>query len=81
MDIESPRSEAETVAETPTETPTETTESFGEMLAEFEHSHKKDPGQKQLEGTVLSLSVDSVFVDIGYKVEGVLPRSAFPNNA
>lgn len=73
MDTENPPSTAETSPET--------TESFGEMLAEFEHSHKKEPGQKQLEGTVLSLSADSVFVDIGYKVEGVLPRSAFPNNA
>jgi len=81
MDTESTRSEAETAAEAPSETPTETSESFGEMLAEFEHSHKKEPGQRQLEGTVLSLSADSVFVDIGYKVEGVLPRSAFPNNA
>jgi small subunit ribosomal protein S1 len=68
-------------AETPTEATTDSSESFGEMLAEFEHSHKKEAGQKQLEGTVLSLSADSVYVDIGYKVEGVLPRSAFPNNA
>ncbi|MFZ0631641.1 MAG: 30S ribosomal protein S1 [Acidobacteriaceae bacterium] len=68
-------------AETSTEAATESTESFSELLAEFEHSHKKEAGQKQIEGTVLSLSVDSVFVDIGYKVEGVLPRSAFPNNA
>jgi small subunit ribosomal protein S1 len=70
-----------TSAETSATTPSESTESFGELLAEFEHSHKKAPGQKQLEGTVLSFSAESVFVDIGYKVEGVLPRSAFPNNA
>ncbi|HZZ40168.1 MAG TPA: 30S ribosomal protein S1 [Acidobacteriaceae bacterium] len=77
MDTESTPSPAETS----TETTPESAESFGELLAEFEHSHKKEAGQKQLEGTVLSLSADSVFVDIGYKVEGVLPRSAFPNNA
>ncbi len=77
MDTENPSS----AAETSTETTPESNESFGELLAEFEHSHRKEPGQKQLEGTVLSLSADSVFVDIGYKVEGVLPRSAFPNNA
>ena len=77
MDTESTPSTAETSAENTTDS----RESFGELLAEFEHSHKKEAGQKQLEGTVLSLSADSVFVDIGYKVEGVLPRSALPNNA
>jgi small subunit ribosomal protein S1 len=34
-----------------------------------------------LQGTVVSLSADQVFLDIGYKTEGVLPRSSFPNNA
>jgi small subunit ribosomal protein S1 len=34
-----------------------------------------------LQGTVVSLSADQVFLDIGYKTEGVLPRSAFDNNA
>ena len=36
---------------------------------------------KQIEGTIVSLSAEQVFVDIGYKTEGVLPLSAFPNNA
>ena len=27
------------------------------------------------------LSAEQVFVDIGYKTEGVLPRTAFDNNA
>jgi small subunit ribosomal protein S1 len=35
----------------------------------------------QLQGVVVSLSADQVFLDIGYKTEGVLPRSAFDNNA
>ncbi len=39
------------------------------------------PAPRQLEGTVVSLSADQVFLDIGYKTEGVLPRSAFENNA
>ena len=30
---------------------------------------------------VVSLSAEQVFLDIGYKTEGVLPRSAFENNA
>jgi len=61
----------------------EPAEDFGELLKAFEksHSHKGQPGQKQLQGTVISLSADQVFLDIGYKTEGVLPRSAFDNNA
>ena len=61
----------------------EPTESFADLLRDFErsHSHKGEPGAKQLQGTVVSLSADQVFLDIGYKTEGVLPRSAFENNA
>ena len=52
-------------------------------FSDFErsHSHKAEPGQRQLQGVVVSLSADQVFLDIGYKTEGVLPRSAFESNA
>jgi small subunit ribosomal protein S1 len=61
----------------------EPVESFADMLSAFErtHTHKSEPGAKQLQGTVISLSADQVFLDIGYKTEGVLPRSAFEKNA
>jgi len=61
----------------------EPVEDFGALLKAFEksHSHQAPAGQKQLQGTVVSLSGDQVFLDIGYKTEGVLPRSAFDNNA
>jgi small subunit ribosomal protein S1 len=61
----------------------EPTESFADLLRDFErsHSHKSEPGARQLQGTVISLSADQVFLDIGYKTEGVLPRTAFENNA
>ncbi len=59
----------------------EPTESFADMLSAFERSHTHRAATKQLEGTVVSLSVDQVFLDIGYKTEGVLPRSVFENNA
>jgi small subunit ribosomal protein S1 len=61
----------------------EPVENFADLLREFErsHSHKSEPGAKQLQGTVISISADQVFLDIGYKTEGVLPRSAFENNA
>jgi small subunit ribosomal protein S1 len=61
----------------------ESEESFADLLSAFEksHTHKAAPGARQLEGTVVSLSADQIFLDIGYKTEGVLPRSAFPLNA
>jgi small subunit ribosomal protein S1 len=55
--------------------------SFGEMLSQFEQSHRPEPGAKQLEGTVVSVSADAVYLDIGYKTEGVLARTAFRDNA
>jgi small subunit ribosomal protein S1 len=61
----------------------EPAENFGDLLARFEksHVHHEEGGQKQLQGTVVSVSAEQVFVDIGFKVEGVLPRTAFDNNA
>lgn len=59
------------------------TESFGELLAQFEHSHshKVEGGARQLEGVVVSLDAESVYLDIGFKAEGILPCTAFENNA
>lgn len=61
--------------------PSETSESFGDLLTQFEQSHRPEPGAKQLEGTVISVSADAVYLDIGYKTEGMLPRTAFRDNA
>jgi small subunit ribosomal protein S1 len=75
--------EAQPAPEVTPEPIAEPEENFAELLAQFErsHTHKPEPGQKQLQGTVVSLSAEQVFLDIGYKTEGVLPRSAFDNNA
>jgi small subunit ribosomal protein S1 len=55
----------------------ESTESFGDILKEFQQSHsRKTEGGKQLEGTVISVTAESVFFDIGYKSEGILPLAA-----
>ena len=59
----------------------EPTESFADLLSEFEHEHKALTEGRQVEATVVSVSADAVYLDIGFKVEGVLPRSAFENNA
>lgn len=63
------------------ETAADATESFGDLLTQFEQSHKAEAGARQLEGTVVSITADSVVLDIGYKSEGILPRTAFDNNA
>lgn len=68
----------------PTEAESElSTESFGELLAQFEHSHSHnvDGGARQLEGSVVSVDAEFVYLDIGFKAEGVLPRSTFEDNA
>src|SRR5436305_1135719 len=61
------------------QTNNEPTQSFGDVLSEFEqsHSHKAEEGGKGLEGTVIALSGDSVFLDIGYKIEGTIPIAEF----
>ena len=71
---------ADPVEATPAEE--EPAESFADLLRDFERSHThRVQESKQLEGTVVSLTPEQVVLDVGYKIEGVLPRSAFPNNA
>jgi small subunit ribosomal protein S1 len=54
-------------------------ESFGDILSQYEqsHSHKPDEGGRGLEGTVIQVSGDQVFLDIGYKIEGIIPVADF----
>ncbi len=57
----------------------ESGESFGAIFSEYEQSHarKGEGGSRQIDGTVVAVSADSVFLDIGYKTEGVLPLAIF----
>ncbi|PSH04553.1 MAG: 30S ribosomal protein S1 [Acidobacteria bacterium] len=59
----------------------ENNESFEDILAQYEqtHSHKGQSGSRQIEATVVAISADSVFLDIGYKTEGILPLAPFQN--
>ncbi|MBV9434953.1 MAG: 30S ribosomal protein S1 [Acidobacteria bacterium] len=53
-------------------------QSFGNMLADFERGQRQKQTQSsQRQGTVIAVSGDSVFFDIGYKTEGVLPLAEF----
>lgn len=47
-------------------------ESFGEILSQFQKSHSHKEGGQQLQGTVISVTAEAVFFDIGYKSEGML---------
>ena len=52
-------------------------ESFGDILSQFQKSHShKTEGSRQLQATVIAVNAESVFFDIGYKSEGILPLSA-----
>ena len=53
----------------------ESGESFGDLLSQYDksHSRKSEDGGKQLLGTVIVVSADSIFLDIGFKSEGILP--------
>ncbi|MBZ5510776.1 MAG: 30S ribosomal protein S1 [Acidobacteriia bacterium] len=58
-------------------------ESFNDVLSQFEqaHAHKPAEGRRQLEGTVIAVTGDSVLLDIGFKTEGILPLAAFQDAA
>jgi small subunit ribosomal protein S1 len=60
----------------------ELNESFEQVLSQYEksHSRKSGDGGRQLQGTVIAVSADSVFVDIGFKSEGILPLAAFSSD-
>src|SRR2546430_16637235 len=58
----------------------ETNESFGNILSQFEQGHTAKTSEGRREGTVVSVSAESVILDIGFKTEGVLPRSEFPSD-
>jgi small subunit ribosomal protein S1 len=55
----------------------ESNESFGNILSQFERSHTIKPEQGSREGTVVSVSADSLVLDIGFKTEGILQLSEF----
>jgi small subunit ribosomal protein S1 len=57
----------------------ESGESFAELLSQYEKNSSQRAARQSggLQGTVISITADSVILDIGYKTEGVLPLTAF----
>lgn len=59
---------------------TEDTQSFRDLLSQYEQSHaNRTEGAKQIQGTVVTVSADTVYLDIGFKTEGILALSLFQN--
>jgi small subunit ribosomal protein S1 len=57
--------------------PTETTESFKDVLKEYERGQRKpESGSGGREGTVIAITSDAIVLDIGFKTEGILALSA-----
>ncbi len=56
----------------------DSSESFQDILSQFEqsHSHKPEEGSRRIEATVVTLTPDSILLDIGFKTEGILPLTA-----
>jgi len=72
------QSQADSQPEAQADIPSETTESFADQLSQFERSNPRKSAQgQQISGIVIALSADTVFIDIGFKTEGILPLSIF----
>src|SRR5689334_18381980 len=59
----------------------EPAESFENILSQFEQSHAVRKTEGSREGTVVSVSTDSVVIDIGFKSEGILPVAELQNDS
>ncbi|MBM3775003.1 MAG: 30S ribosomal protein S1 [Acidobacteria bacterium] len=55
--------------------------SFGDLLSEYEQSHSQRRDSAQLEATVIAISGDTIFLDVGLKTEGVIPLAEFRSAA
>jgi small subunit ribosomal protein S1 len=58
-----------------------TDNSFAEILSEFEHQHRGPKRGEAMRGTVVSIGTEAVFVDIGRKIDGMLPVELFRDDA
>lgn len=58
----------------------ESSESFSNILSQFEKTQAAKPVEGRREGTVVTLSAEGAFLDIGLKTEGILPLAEFINH-
>jgi small subunit ribosomal protein S1 len=57
-------------------------ESFKDLLSQYERSHARTPQERSqgVEAVVVKVTADAVVLDIGFKIEGVLPLTALRAN-
>jgi small subunit ribosomal protein S1 len=72
--------QASVSAPAPDPEPEPPTESFCEIFSEFQRTHSRRDGDdsRQIRGTVITTDAEFVYVDIGFKSEGIVPLTAFP---
>jgi small subunit ribosomal protein S1 len=51
--------------------------SFAELLSNFEQQHSETGGTESIQGVIVSITADTILVDIGRKTEGSLARSVW----
>ncbi len=72
-----PNSQTSVISPVPESAPADASQSFGDILTQFQKSHsRKSEGDKQIQATVISVTPEAVYFDIGYKSEGILPIAA-----
>jgi small subunit ribosomal protein S1 len=49
--------------------------SFGDILSQFESEHQAETDAERVQGTVVTVSSDFIYVDVGRKTEGVIPAA------
>jgi small subunit ribosomal protein S1 len=67
---------------TPAEDSPELEESFADIFAAHQQTSNRRTGEeggRQISGTVVKVDAEGVYVDIGFKSEGILPLTAFAN--
>jgi len=75
-----PAAETIAVESAPAEPLAETEEAFGDIFSAYQKFSNRRIGEegRQIQGTVVTVDAESVFVDIGFKSEGILPLTALP---
>ena len=66
---------------TPESSSSEPNESFANILSQFERNQPAKRSEGVRQGTVVSVTADSVLVDVGFKTEGILPLSDFASDS
>lgn len=79
--LTSPAPSAAPAAASPDQAAPSGENSFAEILSEFEQQHHGPARGQATQGTVVSITPDSVFVDIGRKIDGILPTQLFRDEA